>query len=427
MKFIYPILVAGIPLLSVMAITSFKALEAPATPKQKLLNSQAQNTQKALKIIQDWRGETPVKGKRSLKVVYWSPSDRVPQPDHKKRLSDILLDIQKYYAREMERNGFGKLTVQFDKDKAGQVEIIEVKGSKPYSVYNVKSGNEALKDAKVGLKKQGINADKETVIIFCNMSNWDNEKKTINQNSPYYARGNSNNGVAWQVDSAILKLKDLTNMQDKVRDGQYGNITLGKYNTIFIGGAAHELGHAFGLPHNLQRNDEKVLGIALMGSGNRAYGNELRKDGPPAFLTHAHALKLSTHPMFSTVTKEMWTKVKHNYEGGLKYAVNNNNLAVKGKIKSSIPCYAIVAYVDPHGGGDYDATTHVVIPDADGSFIINCSRDAFNRGENKNGEVRLVAYFANGKATANQSPIGRDKLPYYINAEGKLIIGTRKN
>ncbi len=425
MKILVPILTAAIPVTAVLAFSSFKAADsATVTPQQAFQNQQTPTTAKALKIIEDWRGESPEKGRRSLKVVYWSPSDRTPQPEYKQRLSDILLDIQKYYAKEMDRNRIGKLTMKFDKDKNGLVEIIEVKGKNPYSNYQVNSGNTILKDTRAELAKRGINADKETIVIFCNMSNWDEKAKTINQNSPYYARGNSNNGVAWQVDSAILKLDDLTNMKDRVRDGQYGNITLGKYNTIFIGGVAHELGHAFGLPHNLQRKDESVLGIALMGAGNRAYGNELRKDGPPAFLTQAHALKLSSHPMFSGITKEMHTEVKYEAKG-LKYAVNNNDLHIKGSITSNIPCYAVVAYVDPTGGGDYDATTQVAVPEADGSFTIHCKADTFERRSRK-GDVRLVYYFANGKATANQSPSRRDKVPYFINKEGKLVIGREK-
>ena len=409
----------------VIANANDQATSDTPSPREILDQKQAIKTKAAMDIVQQWRGATPQKGKRSLKIVYWSPSDREPQPEHKTRLNDILLDIQQYYAQEMERNGLGKLSIKFDKTPAGKIEIIEVMGKHPYSHYQVNSGSEILNESKETLKQYDINADDETIVIFCNMSNWDADKRTINQNSPYYARGSSTSGVAWQVDSAILKIEDLTNMEDRVRDGQYGDITLGKYNTIFIGGIAHELGHAFALPHNLEtREEHAAYGIALMGSGNRAYGNERRKDGKPAFLTQASALKLATHPMFSGVTKEMKKGVNYSYKD-LQMSTNGNNEAVfKGKISSSIPCYAVVAYIDPDGGSNYDATSYVAIPDKDGNFTVQCPADGFKRrGKNTKGAVRFVSYFANGAYTSNHYPANKGFIPYSFNDERKLILG----
>lgn len=415
--------------LTALCLTGLSQAKEPNTklsPRQELDIKQAALTESALKIINKWRGENPQKGKRSLKIVYWSPNDRKPQPLHQERLDTILKDIQQYYAKEMNRLGFGKLSMKFDTNKGGKIEIIEVTGKHPYKHYQVNSGNEILKDAEAELKTRGISAKNETIVIFCNMANWDPDKKIITQNSPYYARGSSQEGVAWQVDSAILKLEDLTNMKDRVQDGQYGNITRGKYNTIFIGGIAHELGHAFGLPHNLERRDERFsYGVALMGSGNRAYGNELRKDGPPAFLTLASGLRLATHPMFSGVTKEMKTPVNYNYKD-LQYAIDTqNNLIIKGKMTSSIPCYSIVAFTDPDRGQDYDANTHVCVPSKDGTFTLKIPADSFKRrGKLTKGRIRLVSYFANGATSSNNGFSRRQIFPYSFNEEKKLILGN---
>ena len=407
-----------------ISLCSFKKEEKkpPVNHRKELDTIQRAKCVKAMDIVNGWRGESPEVGRRSLKIVYWSPNDREPQPNHKKRLNEILLDIQKYYAREMERNHLGKLTLKFDKDDTGAIQIIDVKGKHPYKHYQVQSGREIYQDAKAHLKKLKIDADKETVVIFCNMSNWDAGAKKISQNSPYYAKGSSVSGTAWQVDSAILNLKDLTNMKDRVQDGQYGNITLGKYNTIFIGGIAHELGHAFGLPHNLEtRVEARAYGIALMGSGNRAYGNELRKDGPPAFLTQASALKLATHPMFSGITKEMHKPVSFGYEG-LQTATTDTELALKGKVNSTVPSYAVVAFVDPDGGSDYDATTFVAIPEKDGSFLLKLPKGTFKR-KSKKGQIRLVTYFANGASSSLNWAQKKGVIPYSHSKDDKLELG----
>src|SRR5690606_23776384 len=100
------------------------------------------------------------------------------------------------------------------------------------------------------LQAAGIEADKETIVIFCNMSNWDPKTGTMSQNSPYYASGGLRNGTAWQVDSALLDAGLLKEKEPQLRDGQYGRISVGRYNSIFVGGVCHELGHALGLPHN---------------------------------------------------------------------------------------------------------------------------------------------------------------------------------
>ena len=84
-----------------------------------------------------------------------------------------------------------------------------------------------------------------------------------------------------------------------ITDGEYGRISLGKHNSIFIGGMAHELGHALGLPHCRGSADEAQLGTALMGSGNRTFGDEIRGEGRGTFLSRAHALRLASHPQFS--------------------------------------------------------------------------------------------------------------------------------
>ena len=43
-----------------------------------------------------------------------------------------------------------------------------------------------------------------------------------------------------------------------------------------------------------------------------------------------------------------------------------------GKVTGEPPVYAVVGYLDPEGGSDYDATTTTAVPDKEGRFTLDC-------------------------------------------------------
>jgi hypothetical protein len=276
----------------------------------------------------------------------------------------------------------------------------------------VQSGSEIRNECLPLLKQAGIDASRETILIFCNLATWNEEQRRFTHKSPYYAGGSFRSGTAWQLDSPELDANNLKLKQPMIRDGQYGRISLGKHNSIFIGGIAHELGHALGLPHCKARPEEATRGTALMGSGNRTYGDELRDEGQGSFLTLAHALRLASHPQFSGSVKGMNDRATASIDD-LSIVADGKSIRVSGKVKGEPPVYAVVAYFDPAGGSDYDSTTAMAVPANDGIFEL--TSEALRRG--KQGELRLFPLHANGSA-AGQMSRTKFRYPYSISDDG---------
>jgi len=340
-------------------------------------------------------------------VVYFTPSNIPPAANHIERIRRITEETASFYQRELARHGFADRIMNVLRNDDGEVEIIDVVGAGQGGDYGKPDGNKIRNEVVPVLRQRGIDPNASVILLFCNLMDYDPVRSTISHHSPYYGGGSHLSGTAWQCDSEIL---DPLRFQDPtpIRDGEYGNITIGKHNSIFIGGVIHELGHALSLPHCRQREDEAVRGTALMGSGNRTYGENLRGEGRGTFLTQTHALRLAAHPAFNLkMTNQLkqrstadWTDLKID-------VADNQFIRIRGIVRGSIPFHSVVAYLDPDGGSDYDATTASAVPNEGGRVEMQSGR--LRAGAN--GELRLVVCHVSGANTTR-------RFAYRVDATG---------
>ena len=65
---------------------------------------------------------------RTVRLIYFLPSDRAPQQDIDAKLDMLIKDVQQSYAEVMEYHGFGRRTFTLETDATGKAVVHHVKG-----------------------------------------------------------------------------------------------------------------------------------------------------------------------------------------------------------------------------------------------------------------------------------------------------------
>ena len=169
-----------------------------------------------------------------VRIIYFVPNDRSPQPDIRTKLDHLLKDVQTFYADQMEANGFARKTFTFESDENGSVLVHQTRGRFNDAYYYADTSKKITNEISTQFEE-----NKHINLIFVETG-----AEAIERNSACGIGGTLWIGNQHQVFSrggyALIPASG------KCFDGDVGKYVV-----------AHELGHAFGLTHDFR--DEKYI------------------------------------------------------------------------------------------------------------------------------------------------------------------------
>lgn len=195
-----------------------------------------------------------------VRILYFLPRDRSLQPGIWTKLNTLLRNVQRFYANQMEINGFGRKTFTFETDESGEMLVYRIDGQLRDRYYHT---NTAYK-IHTEISSQ-FDMGRHVYLIVADISS-----QSIGGKNKCGIGGGD-----WYKNENLIRGKGgyaVIPASGPCFDGAYGVVV-----------AAHELGHAFGLEHDF-RNDAYVMSYGVA----------------PDQLSKCAASWLDTHRFFNT-------------------------------------------------------------------------------------------------------------------------------
>ena len=279
-------------------------------------------------------------------VVYFHARDQEPLKAYLVRLKRILADVELFFSQQLGRYGIEDQSIRFARDKY-DFAIHVVRGRLPSQGYKHNSGNATFAEIRAALGDE-IDFEKSHVLIIHGLCDQLEDGRYF-FHAPYYGRGDQQNGVCHAADCELLDPRRLVEKDQKIvfREHYYERMemTVGKFNSWYLGGIAHELGHGIGLPHDSgSPKDRKAPGYALMGGGNLHYRENLWGGKRPSYLCTGTVLRLLSSPLMTGSNRGRFEKATDEFRE-LKFRQQDDMLEVRGKTNADATVYSVVGYV----------------------------------------------------------------------------------
>ena len=308
-----------------------------------------------------------------VRVVYFHAADREPLPDFAARLDRVMTDISAFYREGMEQR-FGVKTGGLPLErKDGKLVIHMVRGEQPAEHYQHESGDETWSEVRKALAGQ-VDPEREHVLILYGLCEHAADGRFV-FTAPYYGAtwSDQRHGLCHAADCDLLDPARLT-QKDKpfvFTEHYYPRVesNVAKFNSWYLGGIAHELGHGLGFPHD-NGGPGEAPGVSLMGGGNLHYRENLWGGREPAYLALATALRFAAHPLTTQSDKARWQPADAVFEN-LTATAKKGTLRLTGRVRASVPPCAVIASAWPADAQtDHGAMTFCAAVDDEGKFAV---------------------------------------------------------
>ena len=218
-----------------------------------------------------------------IRLVYFLPNDRPARPERVSALRELIKDAQQFFADQMERHGYGRKTFTLETDKDGDPVVHRIDGKFTEDYYY-----EGTSDFKVWEELYEIFDDPQHIYFVV----VDVSHETLNDGNAcglaavaFFPSGGETHLFAGKIG---LRHRNETQGEEVLggsaiipASGQCFEDNRGFQHRLFA--TIHELGHAFGLVHDVREGHEDV---AVGGSAFR--------------LSKCDAEWLSVHRFFNT-------------------------------------------------------------------------------------------------------------------------------
>ena len=245
---------SGFTLYIIMVYLTLSALNsAGASSQPSGANGQQPNNRRYARTLANLDVGEPY----TVRVILFHPSDHQARSDIDTVLDSLVKQVQQFYADEMERHGFGRKTFRLETDVHDKIIVHRVEGKFTNAHYS-----EDTIDRSAGEVSEQFDTSKNINLVWIDL---DDPVLSLSQVG---GRGGGNpfGGTAWLPASNFDKAPPFL------------------YVRAFTA-IAHELGHAFGLPHDY-RDDRYMM----------SYGDEVLRDQ----LSQCAAGWLDAHRYFNT-------------------------------------------------------------------------------------------------------------------------------
>jgi hypothetical protein len=381
--------------------------------------------QEAQRIIAAYHEGQP-QAKHALRVVYFVPKDCDPLLNYAERLDRVMNDVSDFY-----RAGFLRCGIKTDglplERKDGKLVLHLVRGQLPASGYHHDSGDRTAQEIRLALQGT-IDMERGHLLVFYALCRKEPDGRYV-FDAPYYGDGRSSqeSGLCHVADCELLDplLLTETNRPMVFTEHYYPRFktTVARFNSMYLGGVAHELGHGLGLPHDDGGESEEPLGVSLMGAGNLTYRQELWGGGPPTYLGRASVLQLASHPLFTGSDRGRWDDAGSGFES-LEFSATNGTLRIQGRAAGVIPPYAVIAHV--WRKDDHNARTFPCVL-KDGGFTLDLGGSRPHSGQLWH--LKLARLHANGAADTQEFRLSYDasSTPDVSALNAEWIVGQAES